>query len=49
MFSSPWGTSRLPATATGGEDEIKVPQSIETLSDDDASRAAEFGALANSV
>ncbi|TGO67711.1 hypothetical protein BELL_0874g00030 [Botrytis elliptica] len=49
MFPSPWGIARLAATATGGEDGMKVPQSVEALSDDGALRASERITFANSV
>ncbi|THV53061.1 hypothetical protein BGAL_0060g00010 [Botrytis galanthina] len=49
IFPSPWGITRLAATATGGEDQINVPQSIEALSDDGALRAPERITLSNPV
>ncbi|KAF7921663.1 uncharacterized protein EAE98_008510 [Botrytis deweyae] len=48
MFPSPWGIARLAATATGGKDGMKVPQSVEALSDDGAWRASELITFANS-
>ncbi|TGO49454.1 hypothetical protein BOTNAR_0431g00130 [Botryotinia narcissicola] len=49
IFPSPWGITRLPATATGGEDGTTVPQIIEALRDDGALRTSELITLANSV
>ncbi|TGO21158.1 hypothetical protein BPAE_0237g00150 [Botrytis paeoniae] len=49
IFPSPWGITRLAATATGGEDGRKVSQIIKALSDDGALRASERITLANYV